>query len=161
MNEPLGCGAQDKFLDPRVEGDSLVRLARINRARTDFGGHTGGVTPDPISNSEVKTSRADGTAGEALWESRSPPGTLERPGSVKDPGFSFLGSRDGRRAESRLSHRRSGEVSGRRSRGQARSILLGSRTSGSCGCWRGRSRRRRPGRYRGRTPAHSGSSWPS
>ena len=44
-----------------------------------FGGLTGGVTPDPISNSEVKTSRADGTAGEALWESRSPPGTLEEP----------------------------------------------------------------------------------
>ena len=76
----------------------VVRLARIDRARTDFGGHTGGVTPDPISNSEVKTSRADGTAGEALWESRSPPGTLERPGSEKDPGLSFLWPMVGRPA---------------------------------------------------------------
>jgi hypothetical protein len=47
-----------------------------------FGGHTGGVTPDPISNSEVKTSRADGTAGEALWESRSPPEVFSWPSSI-------------------------------------------------------------------------------
>ena len=37
------------------------------------GGHTGGVTPDPIPNSEVKASWADGTAGDTLWESKSPP----------------------------------------------------------------------------------------
>ena len=43
------------------------------------GGLTGGATPDPISNSEVKTSRADGTAGETLWESRSPPGIIPSP----------------------------------------------------------------------------------
>src|SRR6266700_1213042 len=41
------------------------------------GGHTGGATPDPIPNSDVKTSRAHGTAGETLWESRSPPGLFE------------------------------------------------------------------------------------
>ena len=37
------------------------------------GGYCGGVTPDPIPNSEVKPSSADGTAGETLWESRSLP----------------------------------------------------------------------------------------
>src|SRR5688572_17539089 len=40
------------------------------------GGHTGGATPDPIPNSEVKPSRADGTAGGTLWESRSSPGNI-------------------------------------------------------------------------------------
>ena len=38
-----------------------------------LGGHSSEVTPDPIPNSEVKLTSADGTAGEILWESRSPP----------------------------------------------------------------------------------------
>ena len=38
-----------------------------------LGGHSEEVTPDPIPNSEVKLTSADGTAGETLWESRSPP----------------------------------------------------------------------------------------
>lgn len=37
------------------------------------GGYGGRVTPDPIPNSVVKPSSADGTAGETLWESRTPP----------------------------------------------------------------------------------------
>jgi hypothetical protein len=37
------------------------------------GGHSGGVTPVPIPNTEVKPASADGTWGEAPWESRSPP----------------------------------------------------------------------------------------
>ena len=37
------------------------------------GGNAGGVTPVPISNTEVKSSWADGTAGATLWESRSLP----------------------------------------------------------------------------------------
>ena len=40
----------------------------------NLGGHSGGVTPDPIPNSEVKPSSADGTARETVWESRTPPG---------------------------------------------------------------------------------------
>lgn len=32
------------------------------------------VTPVPISNTEVKTSSADGTASRGVWESRTPPG---------------------------------------------------------------------------------------
>ena len=37
------------------------------------GDHSEGVTPDPIPNSEVKPSRADGTTRENVWESRSLP----------------------------------------------------------------------------------------
>ena|GEM_PF-2644428 len=40
---------------------------------TDFGGHSGGVTPVPIPNTEVKPTSADGTWEETPWESRSPP----------------------------------------------------------------------------------------
>ena len=38
------------------------------------GGDIEEVTPDPIPNSEVKLFGADGTAREAVWESRKPPG---------------------------------------------------------------------------------------
>ena len=50
-----------------------------------FGGNVGRVTPDPIPNSEVKPVRADGTAAEALWESRTLP-ELWKPAS-KEAGF--------------------------------------------------------------------------
>jgi hypothetical protein len=43
--------------------------------RYEFSGDNGGgETPDPIPNSEVKSSSADGTAGATLWESRTSPG---------------------------------------------------------------------------------------
>jgi hypothetical protein len=38
------------------------------------GDFTGGATPVPIPNTEVKPSRADGTALVTAWESRSLPG---------------------------------------------------------------------------------------
>ena len=38
------------------------------------GGDIEEVTPDPIPNSEVKLLGADGTAREAVWESRKPLG---------------------------------------------------------------------------------------
>lgn len=38
-----------------------------------FGGYSGGATPDLISNSEVKSTSADGTARVPVWESRTPP----------------------------------------------------------------------------------------
>jgi hypothetical protein len=41
-----------------------------------LGDHSRGVTPDPIPNSEVKPSYADGTAWETVWESRSLPGFI-------------------------------------------------------------------------------------
>ena len=68
---------------PRI-GDSVAGgrrfPARESRRRKRFsahlrfsGGHGGGAIPDPIPNSEVKPSCADGTAGATLWESRSSP----------------------------------------------------------------------------------------
>ena len=40
------------------------------------GGFSGGATPDPIPNSVVKPTRADGTSTARYWKSRSPPGSL-------------------------------------------------------------------------------------
>src|SRR5580692_7493303 len=42
------------------------------------GGDLEEATPDPIPNSEVKLLGADGTAREAVWESRTLPGLLRR-----------------------------------------------------------------------------------
>ena len=39
------------------------------------GGHSKEVTPVPISNTEVKLLSVDGTAWEAVWESRELPDT--------------------------------------------------------------------------------------
>ena len=39
----------------------------------DFGGDSGGATPVPIPNTEVKPTSADGTWDESPRESRSPP----------------------------------------------------------------------------------------
>jgi hypothetical protein len=47
--------------------------AASESALENFGGNVGGVIPDPIPNSEVKPSRADGTARGTAWESRTPP----------------------------------------------------------------------------------------
>ena len=53
------------------------------------GGHGGGETPVPIPNTAVKPARADGTWGEAPWESRSPPGFLnEIPSELRLEGIS-------------------------------------------------------------------------
>ena len=46
---------------------------RTRHAIQVSGGHSGGVTPVPIPNTEVKPASADGTWGETPWESRSPP----------------------------------------------------------------------------------------
>src|SRR5215813_8790546 len=53
------------------------------RASIFPGGYAGGATPVPIPNTEVKSSRADGTAGETLWESRTPPGLLTARASAR------------------------------------------------------------------------------
>ena len=45
----------------------------LNVANKFFGGNSGGATPVPISNTEVKSSSAYGTARVTLWESRSLP----------------------------------------------------------------------------------------
>ncbi len=38
------------------------------------GGYSGGATPVPIPNTEVKPVNVDGTAPERVWESRKLPG---------------------------------------------------------------------------------------
>ena len=57
-----------------------VRIKRANREGLSklFGGNVGRVIPDPIPNSVVKPSRADGTAWETVWESRTPPGLFPK-----------------------------------------------------------------------------------
>lgn len=71
--------ADSRLRESRSKLGERARLGFNKRARSPrhqkvSGGNSGGATPDPISNSEVKSSRAHGTAGETLWESRSPPG---------------------------------------------------------------------------------------
>src|SRR6266545_1584620 len=65
-------------LDSRPLGDGVPSASAAGYAggprNHRFGGHSGGETPGPIPNPEVKPSSADGTALEAGWESRSPPG---------------------------------------------------------------------------------------
>ena len=81
MNEP----------DPKRFGAIRTRHSvSDSRHQKISGGHTGGVTPDPISNSEVKSSRAHGTAGETLWESRSPPGLFSAREEVNASSRAFL-----------------------------------------------------------------------
>ena len=63
-------------LAPRIR---VARLAKTAKRRSDpkiSGGDIEEATPDPIPNSEVKLFGADGTAREAVWESRTLPGLL-------------------------------------------------------------------------------------
>ncbi len=48
-------------------------FARRHRSLTVSGDFSGGVTPVPIPNTEVKPSCADDTAWETMWERRSLP----------------------------------------------------------------------------------------
>jgi hypothetical protein len=51
-------------------------LSPLTRFRICFsGGFSGGETPVPIPNTEVKPFSADGTALATAWESRSSPGS--------------------------------------------------------------------------------------
>ena len=54
---------------------SAIARALQPNSKTHFikGDDSGGDTPLPIPNREVKPASADGTAGETLWESRSSP----------------------------------------------------------------------------------------
>ena len=46
------------------------------RVKRYSGGYSEGATPVPISNTEVKSFSADGTARVTVWESRTPPDTV-------------------------------------------------------------------------------------
>ena len=53
------------------------------------GGITGGATPVPIPNTEVKPSKADDTAAVRQWESRTLPGYNKGPLIVRSVGLFF------------------------------------------------------------------------
>src|SRR5262245_10718958 len=65
------------------------------------GGYTGEVTPVPIPNTEVKLSRANGTAGATLWESRTPPGFFRSPQLTMRASTFFGAAREQDRARDR------------------------------------------------------------
>ena len=55
-----------------------------------LGGYTGGVTPVPIPNTEVKLSWADDTMTERSWESRTSPGYFVSPSPLQVMGFFIM-----------------------------------------------------------------------
>ena len=72
----IGRGLNDWFRCYAVFKDQrLFAFLGFTTEYTYFikGDEGGGDTPLPIPNREVKPARADGTAGETLWESRSSP----------------------------------------------------------------------------------------
>src|SRR5580658_4270857 len=72
-------GSQGRRSTPALTADRFRRLplgaSVFDRPeeRKVSGDHSGRVTPVPIPNTEVKPASADGTWGEAPWESRSSP----------------------------------------------------------------------------------------
>ena len=69
-----------------------VRAARTNQDVFNVpGGLAGGATPVPIPNTEVKPSKADDTAAERQWESRTLPGYKKKPAGESQQAFLFCG----------------------------------------------------------------------
>src|SRR4051812_46371442 len=64
----------------RSQGRHMAAPAQPPLTAPVSGGHSGGVTPVPIPNTEVKPSSADGTWDESPWESRTPPDFFQREG---------------------------------------------------------------------------------
>src|SRR5439155_10830151 len=78
----IGRGLGILLLGVHVRSAALDQRLTSERARAHqiSGGKSGGETPVPIPNTEVKTASADGTWGETPRESRSPPDLCnERP----------------------------------------------------------------------------------
>ena len=62
---------------------------RLKTSYTVFGGYSVGVTPVLIPNTEVKSYRANDTALETVWESRSPPKLFRKASIRQGGGFLF------------------------------------------------------------------------
>ena len=62
---------------------------RTQNSKEVPGGITGGATPVPIPNTEVKPSKADDTAAVRQWESRTLPGYNKGPLVERSAGLSF------------------------------------------------------------------------
>ena len=79
-------GQVDRYVATNHQSQRVIRRTRIESAHFSIstarasnvfpGGNSEEATPVPIPNTEVKLSRADGTAGATLWESRSLPGSF-------------------------------------------------------------------------------------
>ena len=69
MSGPEGSGL--------LNADGVLCVLDLQKAvpelRKFSGDHTGEATPDPIPNSEVKLTWADGTSSQICWESRTLP----------------------------------------------------------------------------------------
>ena len=69
-----------------------LKTARTNQDVFNVpGGLTGGATPVPIPNTEVKPSKADDTAAVRQWESRTLPGYKKKPAGESQQAFLFCG----------------------------------------------------------------------
>ena len=64
-------------------------FARTPKSQTS-GDHAGGVPPVSISNTEVKTSRADDTWGASSWQSRSSPGNKRKDYLLRGSLFAYF-----------------------------------------------------------------------
>ena len=59
----------------------------VSTTRQSYGGHSEGETPGPIPNPEAKPFSADGTALARVWESRTPPDTIQKKPPPHGGGF--------------------------------------------------------------------------
>ena len=83
-----------------------MRACFAARVLDNFGGHSGGGTPLPIPNREVKPASADGTRRATSRESRSPPIIFDE-GPPRAASSSFLGgARASRASPGRVSRSR-------------------------------------------------------
>lgn len=92
---------------PWTRMSSRKRSAAAGRFKEFPGGHRSRAIPVPIPNTEVKPATADGTAGAALWESRSLPGIYraEKPRlGNQDGAFPLYGSSAHIRRQSAQGH---------------------------------------------------------
>ncbi len=78
---------------------------RLKTSFTVFGGYSVGVTPVLIPNTEVKSYRADDTAWETMWESRSPPKLFRALSCYQDRAFVCPESAPEKKLEKRVDGR--------------------------------------------------------
>src|SRR3954464_14236818 len=69
----MTCGMKARVGRKSSTDASWISRELVTMRQQVSGSITGGATPDPIPNSEVKPSRADGTARSSVWESRTLP----------------------------------------------------------------------------------------
>ena len=68
LGEQISARARYGTLKEKQPATAVTKQSKVP------GDHSGGATPVPIPNTEVKTTNADGTWGATPWESRTSPG---------------------------------------------------------------------------------------